>query len=38
MYLDLEVQADRYEIEQALLQEIAEEQFILKINKETVAS
>ena len=37
MYLDLEVQADRYETEQALLQEIAEEQFILKINKKKLA-
>ena len=25
MYLDLEVQADRYEVEQSLLQEMAEE-------------
>jgi hypothetical protein len=27
MYLDLEVQADRYEVEQELLQEIAKEEF-----------
>ena len=27
MYLDIEVQADRYEVEQELLQEIAKEDF-----------
>jgi len=27
MYLDIEVQADRYEVEQELLQEIAKENF-----------
>ncbi len=27
MYLDIEVQADRYEVEQELLQELAQEDF-----------
>ena len=27
MYLDIEVQADRYEVEQELLQELAQENF-----------
>lgn len=37
MYLDLEVQADRYEVEQQLLQEIAKEELILEINKKRLA-
>ena len=31
MYLDIEVQADRYEVEQELLQELAQENFESKL-------
>tara|TARA_R110000803_G_scaffold11106_1_gene33580 strand:- start:80 stop:181 length:102 start_codon:yes stop_codon:yes gene_type:complete len=31
MYLDIEVQADRYEVEQELLQELAQENYESKL-------